>query len=139
MPRASSSLSKSAVTAPFLQAASTLRLSRALSDSYTLLREAGVKPSADIFPDSPSDLWSWYGQIGAGRGLQRLLVAEVEDSRASQLMQNAQGDLLSVARLTGAQSKLAGTWLTTLPEGSHSHRQSLQDGCAPPPGPCTPG
>ena len=74
-----------------------------------------MKAIADVFPDRPTDLWTWYGQVGAGRGLQRLLVAELEDSRATGLLNDSQGDPHSVARLTSAQSKLAGVWLTTLP------------------------
>jgi len=71
------------------------------------LQEAGVKASVDVFPEKPTDLWNWYGRVGAGRGLQRLLVAEVEDHRAARLLQDAQGDRLTVARLTGVRSKLA--------------------------------
>jgi hypothetical protein len=74
-----------------------------------------VRAMADVFPEHPSDLWSWYGKTGAGPGLQRLLVAEIEDDRAARLLQDVHGDHLSIARLTGARSKLAGAWLTTLP------------------------
>ena len=63
---------------------------------------------ADVFPDKPTDLWTWYGKVGANRGLQKLLVAEVENDRAARLLQDAEGDLYTVARLTGARSKLAG-------------------------------
>jgi hypothetical protein len=83
-----------------------------------------VKSAADVFPDKPTDLWMWYGEVGAGRGLQKLLVAEVENERATRLLQDSQGDPRTVARLTGAQSKLAGVWLTTLPV---SKDQTLSD------------
>jgi hypothetical protein len=73
-----------------------------------------VKASV-VFPEKPTDLWTWYGQVGAGRGLQRLLVAEMEDHRAASLLQDSQGDPARVARLTGVQSKLAGVWLNTYP------------------------
>ena len=99
----------------FLEAASALPCTRAATSCHKRLVEAGVKPMADVFPDKPTDLWTWYGKVGANRGLQKLLVAEVENERASRLLQEAQGDLYTVARLTGAQSKLAGVWLTTLP------------------------
>ena len=83
-----------------------------------------MKPIVDVFPKRSTDLWSWYGDVGAGRGLQKLLIAEVENNCAARLLQDSQGDPRTVARLTSAQSKLAGVWLTSLPV---SKDQTLSD------------
>src|SRR5690349_11177766 len=45
----------------------------------------------------------WYGDVGAGRGLQKLLIAEVENNGAARLLQDSQGDPRIVARLAGTE------------------------------------
>jgi hypothetical protein len=102
-------------TPRFLEVVSALPCTRAVVSCHEQLKEADVKASMDVFPDKPTDLWTWYGQVGAGRGLQRLLVAEVEDNRAARLVQDVQGDPIAIARLTSVRSKLAGVWLNTYP------------------------
>ena len=112
----SSAPASSFISSPrFLEAVSALPCTRAVISCHEQLKEAGVKASVDVFPEKPTDLWTWYGQVGAGRGLQRLLIAEVEDNRAARLFQESHGDPVTVARLTSVRSKLAGVWLNTYP------------------------
>lgn len=76
---------------------------------------ASVEPVDDLMLVDSTDFWRWYGDYAASAGLQRLLVAEMENARAKRLLEEAEGDPLRISRLTGIRAKLAGTWLTILP------------------------
>ena len=102
-------------SANFLQAAALLPTTRALYACHTAMLSASIKPSDDLMPETGPDFWRWYGESAACAGLQRLLVAEIENSRSNRLLAGAEGDPVRTARLIGIKSKLAGTWLTTLP------------------------
>ena len=100
---------------PFLQAAAAIPITRALYACHDAMCNASIKPADELMPERGSDFWRWYGEYAGSAGLQRLLVAEMENARALRLLAEAEGDPMRVARLTGIKAKLAGTWLTTLP------------------------
>ena len=102
-------------SAPFLSAAAQLPATRALYSCHATMIANSVKPSDDLMPLNDRDFWSWYGESAACAGLQRLLIAEIENSRSNRLLAEAEGDPRRMARLVAIKAKLAGTWLTTLP------------------------
>ena len=99
----------------FFQAALQLSTTRALYSCHASMIAAAVKPTDDLLPLAGRDFWHWYGESAACAGLQRLLVAEIENARADRLLKEAEGDPRQIALLVSIRAKLAGAWLTTLP------------------------